>query len=44
MKVIAKEIKNRFPKIPVIVFIKFGPMYKKFAIVKEFDCVAVIQV
>jgi len=42
MKVIAKEIKNRFPKIPVIVFPRgVGPMYKKFAIVKEFDCVAV---
>ena len=42
MKVIAKEIKKRFPKIPVIVFPRgIGPMYKKFAMVKEFDCVAV---
>ncbi len=42
MKVIAKEIKKRFPNIPVIVFPRgVGPMYKKFAMVKEFDCVAV---
>jgi len=42
MKFIAKEIKKRFPKIPVIVFPRgIGPMYKKFTMVKEFDCVAV---
>ena len=42
MEVIAKEIKKRFPNIPVIVFPRgVGPMYKKFAMVKEFDCVAV---
>ena len=42
MKVIAKEIKKRFPKIPVIDFPRgIGPMSKKFAKVKEFDRVAV---
>ena len=42
MRNIAKELKKRFPKIPVIVFPRgVGPMYEKFSKMKEFNCIAV---
>ena len=42
MKNIAKELKKRFPKIPLIVFPRgVGPMYEKFSKMKEFNCIAV---
>ena len=42
MKNIAKELKKRFPKIPIIVFPRgVGPMYKKFSEIKEFNCIAI---
>ncbi len=42
MKEIAIELKKRFPNIPVIIFPRgVGPMYEKFAKVKEFNCIAI---
>ncbi len=42
MKNIAKELKKRFPKIPLIVFPRgVGPMYETFSKIKEFNCIAV---
>ena len=42
MKNIAKELKKRFPRIPLIVFPRgVGPMYEKFSKAKEFNCIAV---
>ena len=42
MKKIAMELKNRFPKIPIIVFPRgVGPMYEEFSKVNVFDCIAI---
>jgi len=39
---IAKELKKRFPKIPLIIFPRgVGPMYEKFSKIKEFNCIAI---